>query len=222
MDNDTTQTKESHFNILKDFGEKKADILVGTQMIAKGHDFPSVTLVGILDADMSLYFADYRAGERTFQLITQVAGRSGRADDKGKVVLQTYSPQNTVLQTAIRYDYERFYKREIAIRQASYFPPYSTILRIMVESEDDAVAMSTLKSVFESAREVFSKYRQNFIYFDKMKSPLKRIKNKYRYQVLARIKGNNNEIKNEFYKIANENASKKVLCYLEINPSSMS
>ncbi|MBR2322039.1 MAG: primosomal protein N' [Clostridia bacterium] len=222
MDNDTTQTKESHFNILKDFGEKKADILVGTQMIAKGHDFPSVTLVGILDADMSLYFSDYRSGERTFQLITQVAGRSGRADDKGKVVLQTYSPQNTVLQTAIRYDYERFYKREIAIRQASYFPPFSDILRIMVESEDDAVAISTLKKVFESAREVYNDNRQHFIYFDKMKSPLKRIKNKYRYQVLARIKGNNDEIKGEFYKIANENLSKKVLCYLEINPSSMS
>ena len=88
MDNDTTSGKEGHFKILKDFAEKKADILVGTQMVAKGHDFPAVTLVGILDADMSLYFSDYRSGERTYQLITQVAGRSGRADKKGKVVLQ--------------------------------------------------------------------------------------------------------------------------------------
>ncbi len=222
MDNDTTQTKESHFNILKDFGEKKADILVGTQMIAKGHDFPSVTLVGILDADMSLYFSDYRSGERTFQLITQVAGRSGRADDKGKVVLQTYSPQNPVLLTATSYDYERFYKREIAIRQASYFPPFAEILRIMVESEEEDIAISTLKTVYESTREIFLRFRADFIYFDKMKSPVKRIKNKYRYQILARIKSNHKEIKDEFYKIANQNTTKKALCYLEINPSSMS
>lgn len=222
MDNDTTQTKESHFEILKQFGDKKADILVGTQMIAKGHDFPSVTLVGILDADMSLYFSDYRSGERTFQLITQVAGRSGRADDKGKVVLQTYSPQNSVLQTAMSYDYERFYKREIAVRQASYFPPFSKVLRIMVESEDDTKAIEVLKSVFESARQVFSNYRQDFIYFDKMKSPVKRIKNKYRYQVLARIKSNYDIINGEFYDIASKNNTKKVLCYLEINPSNMS
>ncbi len=222
MDNDTTQTKESHFKILKEFSDKKADILVGTQMIAKGHDFPLVTLVGILDADMSLYFSDYRSGERTFQLITQVAGRSGRADDKGKVVLQTYSPKNSVLATAIDYDYERFYKREIAVRKASYFPPYSDILRIMVESEDDETAVSTLKKVFEASKEVYSKYRDSFIYFDKMKSPVKRIKNKYRYQVLARIKDNDKLIKDEFYKIANECSSRKAYCYLEVNPSSMS
>ncbi len=222
MDNDTTQTKEGHFKILKEFGEKKADILVGTQMIAKGHDFPSVTLVGILDADMSLHFSDYRAGERTFQLITQVAGRSGRAGDKGKVVLQTYSPENPVISTAINYDYERFFKRESAVRKASYFPPYSDVLRIMVESEDDELAIKTLKSVYESAKKVYEKHRDSFIYFDKMKSPVKRIKNKYRYQVLARIKNNFKEIEDEFYEIANSNQSRKVLCYNEVNPSSIS
>ncbi|MBP5466289.1 MAG: primosomal protein N', partial [Clostridia bacterium] len=97
MDRDTTQTKEGHFKILNQFAQRNADILVGTQMIAKGHDFPFVTLVGILDADMSLHFSDFRSAERTFQLITQVAGRSGRADEAGKVVLQTYQPENHVL-----------------------------------------------------------------------------------------------------------------------------
>ncbi|MDE6850102.1 MAG: primosomal protein N', partial [Clostridia bacterium] len=101
MDNDTVSGRDGHYKILKQFSEKKADILVGTQMIAKGHDFPAVTLVGILDADMSLHFSDYRSGERTFQLITQVAGRSGRAGDKGKVVLQTYSPENYILRYAV-------------------------------------------------------------------------------------------------------------------------
>ena len=191
-------------------------------MIAKGHDFPSVTLVGILDADMSLYFSDYRAGERTFQLITQVSGRSGRADDKGKVVLQTYSPSNPVLTTAIRYDYDRFFEREIAVRKASGFPPYSSILRIMVESESEELAINALKTVFEKSKCVFDNYRNAFIYFDKMKSPVKRINNKYRYQVLARITKNYKEIESEFSKIAGESATKKVLCYLEVNPSSIS
>ena len=96
MDNDTTSGKEGHYKILKAFSERQADILVGTQMIAKGHDFPAVTLVGILDADMSLHFSDYRSGERTFQLVTQVSGRSGRAEEQGKVVLQTYDPENYI------------------------------------------------------------------------------------------------------------------------------
>ena len=222
MDNDTTQNKEGHFKILKEFSEKKADILVGTQMVAKGHDFPSVTLVGILDADMSLYFSDYRSGERTFQLVTQVAGRSGRAGDSGKVVLQTYSPKNPVLQSSVSYDYENFFKRECMVRKASYFPPFSHILRLMVESEEEDLAISTLKSAFERAREVYSEYQPSFIYFDKMKSPVKKIKNKYRFQILARIKDNYQEIENEFYKIANGLTSRKVLCYLEVNPSSTS
>nr|MDE7454002.1 primosomal protein N' [Clostridia bacterium] len=103
MDNDTVSGKDGHYKILNKFAKKEADILVGTQMIAKGHDFPSVTLVGILDADMSLNFSDYRSGERTFQLITQVSGRSGRADDKGKVVLQTCAPENYILRYAVDY-----------------------------------------------------------------------------------------------------------------------
>lgn len=222
MDNDTTQNKEAHFRILKEFADKKADILVGTQMIAKGHDFGGVTLVGILDADMSLYFSDYRAGERTFQLITQVAGRSGRAERKGKAVLQTFSPQNTVLRFAARYDYEGFYNYESAIRKAAGFPPYSDILRIMVESDDDKKGMETLKNVFFACREVYNEHRGDFAYFDKMKSPVKRIKNKFRYQVLARVLTDRETIERKFYEIADGNTSRNAFCYLEINPSSMS
>lgn len=96
MDNDTTARKDSYFKILSAFGNKEADVLVGTQMIAKGHDFGNVTLVGILEADAALYFSDYRSSERTFQLITQVAGRAGRADKKGRVILQTYAPKHYV------------------------------------------------------------------------------------------------------------------------------
>ncbi len=221
MDNDTTQSKEGHYKILKEFGERKADILVGTQMIAKGHDFPSVTLVGILDADMSLYFSDFRASERTFQLITQVSGRSGRADDKGKVVLQTYSPKNTVLSFATRYNYEGFFSYENMIRKASHFPPYADIVRVMVESSDEKKAIEALKGVFFACKEVYDKYQRSFVYFDKMKSPIKRVKNKYRYQVLARVVSNRQEIEDEFYEISIKYNKGLVTSYVEVNPSSM-
>ena len=149
MDNDTTQNKEGHLKILEQFSRHEADILVGTQMIAKGHDFPSVTLVGILDADMSLFFSDYRSGERTFQLITQVAGRSGRAGDKGVVVLQTYNPDNPVLRFATKYDYEGFFEREISLRKTTSYPPYATIVRVMVESDDEEKGVEALRKVYE-------------------------------------------------------------------------
>lgn len=222
MDNDTTQNKESHLKILKDFGERKADILVGTQMIAKGHDFPYVTLVGILDADMSLYFSDYRSAERTFQLITQVAGRSGRADKAGKVVLQTFSPRHPVLSYAINYDYKGFFNKECATRKATHFPPFADIIRVMVESDDDKAALETLKKVYYECKAVYDKNQMCFVYFNKMRSPVKRIKNKYRYQILARVCENNAKIADCFYEISNNNTSKNVLCYTEINPSSMS
>ncbi|MBO5712576.1 MAG: primosomal protein N' [Clostridia bacterium] len=221
MDNDTTQNKEGHHKILKEFGEKKADILVGTQMIAKGHDFPSVTLVGILDADMSLYFSDYRSTERTFQLITQVAGRCGRANKPGKVVLQTFSPKHPVLNLATNYDYKGFFEKEKSLRMATHFPPFADVVRIMVESSDDKLALEVLKTVYFSCKEVYDKNYNFFVYFNKMKSPVKRMKNKYRYQVLARINGNNRQIIDEFYEISAKNTTKQVLCYLEVNPSSL-
>ena len=111
MDNDTTQTKNAHSNILSQFGATKPSILVGTQMVAKGHDFPEVNLVGILDADLSLFFNDYKATEKTYALVTQVAGRAGRSKIEGKVVLQTYFPRNYVYKYAANYDYKGFYNK---------------------------------------------------------------------------------------------------------------
>ena len=221
MDNDTTSGKEGHFKILKDFAEKKADILVGTQMVAKGHDFPAVTLVGILDADMSLYFSDYRSGERTYQLITQVAGRSGRADKKGKVVLQTYNPDNEVLRFAINYDYVGFFEREKAVRKSTNFPPYSLVLRIMVEADDDKNAMEGLKEVYFRVKEVYERERDKFTFFNKMKCPVKRIKNKYRYEILMRIPPDDKRLKDEIYDLALKDKRQGVLTYVEENPSNL-
>ncbi len=220
MDNDTTSGKEGHYKILKAFQEKQADILVGTQMIAKGHDFPSVTLVGILDADMSLHFADYRSRERTFQLLTQVAGRSGRAEEKGKVVLQTFDPENDVLRFATAYDYEGFYANEISLRAAMAFPPFSKIVRVLVTAEEDKKALEGLREVFFGLKELYEQNADKFLFFDKMRSPIKRLQNKFRYQVLMRL--SDTSVLPQIYALCAETRSRDVLITVEENPSSMS
>lgn len=222
MDNDTTQNKEGHLKILEQFSRHEADILVGTQMIAKGHDFPSVTLVGILDADMSLFFSDYRSGERTFQLITQVAGRSGRAGDKGVVVLQTYNPDNPVLRFATKYDYEGFFEREISLRKTTSYPPYATIVRVMVESDDEEKGVEALRKVYEGLSALRERESDAFLFFNKMKSPIKRLKNKFRFQVLMRIDYKREDVLNQIYELSLPVSDKNALVYVEINPGNLS
>ena len=220
MDNDTVTGKDGHYKILSAFARREADILVGTQMIAKGHDFPSVTLVGILDADMSLHFSDYRSGERTFQLITQVAGRSGRADEKGKVVLQTCSPENYILRYAVNYDYKGFFENEVKIRKATCFPPYSLICRVMVTAEEDAPALAVLKDVYFSIEALRNANPQEFIFFNKMHSPIKKIQGKVRYQVLMRLRSD--KLLSLIYDIAVRSSSADALAYVEENPVNLS
>ena len=220
MDNDTTSGKEGHYKILKTFAEKKADILVGTQMIAKGHDFPSVTLVGILDADMSLHFTDYRSGERTFQLITQVAGRSGRAEEKGKVVLQTFDPENDVLRFATSYDYEGFYENEISLRAAMAFPPFSKIVRVLVTGEDDKKCLEALREVYVGLEKLYTDNMDKFLFFNKMRAPIKRIQNKYRYQVLMRL--SDTSVLPKIYDICAEARTRDALVSVEENPTNLS
>ncbi len=221
MDRDTTQNKEGHFKILTEFAERKADILVGTQMIAKGHDFPSVTLVGILDADMSLHFSDYRSGERTFQLLTQVAGRSGRAQEPGKVVLQTYSPDNAVLQQAIRYDYENFYRREISVRKATAFPPFTNIVRVLIKSSVDDDALNATKQIYTEIQTIYNENKDDFRFIGCMKAPLKRLENQFRYQVLMRITAEKREIIDQIFNVADKYKTRTISVNLEINPNNL-
>ncbi len=220
MDNDTTSGKEGHLRILKQFEKREADILVGTQMVAKGHDFPSVTLVGILDADMSLHFPDYRSGERTFQLVTQVAGRSGRASEKGEVVLQTYDPENYILRFASRYDYLGFYDYEINLRAAGMFPPFAKIVRVMVVGSDDTEALDALKETYEGLQRVYAQYAEEFLFFNKMHAPIKRIQNKFRYQVLMRVLSG--APLKEIYAVCANVKRKNTLVYVEENPGNLS
>lgn len=137
MDADTTAGKSGHSRILSAFSHEEADILIGTQMIVKGHDFPKVTLVGVLAADISLYAPDYRAAERTFDLLTQAAGRAGRSRRPGEVVIQTYMPEHYAVESAAAQDYERFYRQEIAYRRLMHYPPAGGLLSVLFSDKDE-------------------------------------------------------------------------------------
>ncbi len=149
MDMDTTRTKDGHEKILEAFAGEEADILIGTQMIVKGHDFPNVTLVGILAADLSLYANDYRAAERTFQLLTQAAGRAGRGKSKGEVVIQTYSPEHYSIKMAAAQDYEGFYESEMEYRMLMGYPPTEQLLAVLLTGPDEAVLETAAKYLRE-------------------------------------------------------------------------
>ncbi|MGI6701508.1 MAG: replication restart helicase PriA [Christensenellales bacterium] len=222
MDNDTTRTKNAYYDILDEFSKKKASILVGTQMIAKGHDFPEVTVVGILDADMSLYFSDYLSAERTFQLVTQVAGRAGRSLKAGKVYLQTYAPAHYIFNFAKRYDYKGFYEKEANIRKVTNFPPFTKIIRALITARDEIDALNLTKAVYLPVKELSKEYESEFIYLQAMHCPVKRIKNKYRFQVMIRIKRDKeDEIINRIYNITDSIRSNKATVFVETNPQNI-
>lgn len=220
MDNDTTTTKESHKNILSDFRKGKADVLVGTQMIAKGHDFENVTLVGILDADMSLHFSDFRAGERTFSLLTQVAGRAGRGEKVGKVILQTNSPRHHILHLALDGDYKSLYESEINIRAVSQFPPFCDIIRIMCYSKNHQKARELGRELYKKVRDLKTQNESEFLYMNGMQSPIFQLQGYYRFQVIARVKVGSPVIE-KMYEIISQNKQKDVVTYVEINPNNM-
>ena len=223
MDNDNTRTKDAHHKILSEFANTPSSILVGTQMIAKGHDFPLVTLVGIVDADMSLHFADFRASERAFSLITQVAGRAGRAEYEGKVVLQTYMPKNYTYRCAVNYDYKSFFKHELNIRDVTKFPPFVTILRILISGDDENKVISKTKEYVDKLGEIRHKYHDDFVYFSAMKCPVKRIQNKFRYQILMRVlQKDYTTIRDLVYNIDKSLKQKDIISFVEVNPQNLS
>jgi len=184
MDMDTTSTKDGHQKILQTFQEGKIDILIGTQMIAKGLDFPNVTLVGVISADTSLNLPDFRSGERTFNLLTQVAGRSGRGPLGGNVVIQTYLPEHQSIQAAQTHDYIQFYQEEIDQRRHLKYPPFSHSASILMRCRDEKVLIENAHQLFE----VFSRFQiETFIDVQirgPAPAPLSKIKNQYRWHFL--------------------------------------
>ena len=223
MDNDTTRTKNAYQKILSAFGSTKPAILVGTQMIAKGHDFSDVTLVGIIDADQSLYHSDYKSTEKTFELITQMAGRAGRDKAEGKVILQTYAPRHYAYRYIANYDYKSFFEKELNIRKNTMFPPFTTILRLLFSSQNEEIVRETTKLCYTDIKQIQSEYLQDFVYLDAMKSPIGKIKNKIRYQILMRIKHEHeDDIIQKLYEICDKYENAKVSIFVEINPQNLS
>ncbi len=184
MDMDTTIKRHSYELILKDFADGKTDILIGTQMIAKGHDFPRVTLVGVIAADLSLNMDDFRAGEITFQLLTQVSGRAGRAELNGKVFIQTYNPESYVITLSKTQDYEKFYAQEIAMRQIMKYPPFSNIFIFLISGENE-------KSVIDCSYKLMSvlnyyNKKNNFELLGPTQARISKIKKSYRWKIIIK------------------------------------
>jgi primosomal protein N' (replication factor Y) (superfamily II helicase) len=185
MDVDTTGRKGAHERLLTDFRDGKADILLGTQMIAKGLDFPNITLVGVLSADTMLHLPDFRASEKTFQLLTQVSGRAGRHQLPGEVVIQTYTPEHYSIELAGRQDYDLFYQREMLIRKLHHYPPFYYLALITVSHENLIKVVSATEKIVNYVR---SQVSNKAVVLGPAASSIPRINNRYRYQCLIKYK----------------------------------
>ncbi|MDZ7721614.1 MAG: primosomal protein N' [candidate division KSB1 bacterium] len=179
MDVDTTRGRRAHDKVLARFASGQYPILLGTQMVAKGLDFPNVTLVGVISADTELLFPDFRSAERTFQLLTQVAGRAGRKDKLGQVIIQTFSPDHYSLQYAKKHDYDNFFKSELFDRRKLNYPPYSRVINVLFRGEDEAKVEQTAVRVAE-----YIPAHESFRMLGPAPAPLSRIQNNYRWQIL--------------------------------------
>lgn len=185
MDGDTTKGKDAYFKMYETFKNKEADILIGTQMISKGLDFKDVTLVGILAADLSLNLPDFRAQEKTFQLITQVAGRAGRGDKAGHVVVQSYTPENPAVVFSLRHDYAAFYNHEIAARAALGNPPFSRILHIVISAEEENRLREAMVAVSEKVKKKMEEY-DTIVVLGPSPCMIARIKKHHRHQMILK------------------------------------
>ncbi len=190
FDSDTTRTKGSHRTLLTRFANREADLLVGTQMLTKGLDLPQVTLVGVVAADGLLHLADYRASERAFQTLTQVAGRAGRGDDPGRVIVQTYSPEHPVIQAVQRHEYESFTEAELQQRAALNYPPYGRLILLRLSSTDPTVVQNTaqmLAVLLRPASESLDTAISSYEILGPAPAGILRVSNRYRWQILLKM-----------------------------------
>ena len=186
MDSDSTARKGTQERILAALERKEVDILVGTQMITKGHDFPAITLVGVISADTSLNMPDFRAAEKTFQMLTQVAGRGGRGDAAGRVIIQTFNPDHYALRHTQNHDYKSFYSDEMEFRKALQYPPYSYIINLRLSSARQEALLETAKEVAGQARKLALPYGNAIEIIGPSESPLARIRGEHRQQMLLK------------------------------------
>ena len=224
MDVDTTREKDAHARILNRFRSGEANLLIGTQMIAKGLDFPNVTLVGVVAADMTLNLPDYRSTERTFQLITQVAGRAGRAEKRGRVIVQTYEPDHYGIQLAARQDYRAFYHRESAFRRKALYPPFTVIARIVFSGKNAEKTRQAAETAEARLNEYLDAHgaRPDVVQMRAVEAPIKLLRGLTRWQVFLKMyfKGDLDGVTREMQAIA-DGAPPEVQAELEVNPSNM-
>lgn len=225
MDIDTVTKKNSHEDILNRFKNDNIDILIGTQMIVKGHHFPNVTLVGIVAADSSLNIDDYRAEERTFDIIVQVAGRAGREKDEGKVIVQTYNVDNYSIKCAQKQNYDLFYNSEIKLRERLKYPPFCDIIMIGISGTQENHVKESSKNIYEYIQKEIGKINIDDINIVKpMPAPIDKIKNRFRWRIIIKTNVNDliieslNKALSKFY---NENKNSNVRVIVDVNPTNM-
>lgn len=226
MDIDTVTKKNSHEDILNRFKNDRIDILIGTQMVVKGHDFPNVTLVGVIAADSSLNIDDYRAHERTFQTLTQVAGRAGRGKDKGKVIIQTYNPDTFCIQYAQKQDYKLFYDTEIHLRKQLRYPPFCDIILIGISSKSQKELETIANKIYEDLKEKIKTEKLQILLYKPVPAPIDRIKNKFRWRIIVKCKIDEkiiNSISDTMDKINSQNKNNKndTRIIVDVNPTNM-
>jgi len=223
MDSDSTGAKNAHTRILNSVASGEADILIGTQMVTKGHNFKDVTLVGILFAEQGLLLDDYRANERTFEMLVQVVGRAGRYEKSGRAVIQTYMPENQIIKYAVAQDYKKFYELEIRLRKAMVFPPFCDICSINIVSEFENEAVSAASKTGE----ILSAYLQGeyndvkLVIFGPFPAPIYRVNKSYRLRYIIKCKTNKRtkELLSRVLREIQKQATKKVSVSADVNPS---
>ena len=225
MDVDTTSGKASHQKILEQFEKEKTDILIGTQMVAKGLDFPDVTLVGVLAADLTLNLDDFRAGERTFDLVTQVCGRAGRGEKSGRALIQTYQPESHVLHYARQQDFGAFYEEEIELRRALSYPPFCDIFSVLLTGNNEQALSAYAARIANQLRmETLKNGGMNVEVLGPGPAALGKINNKYRYRILLKCEAND-EVRNMLCAMQKKHhqakESKWISLLVEANPNSM-
>lgn len=225
MDTDTTSTRESYDDLLTRFRAHEADILLGTQMVTKGHDFPDVTLVGVLLADMSLYLDDYRAGERTFAMLTQVIGRAGRGKKPGEAIIQTNNPDHEIIKLACAQDYDTFYSREIRLRRALTYPPFCDIVLMTVTSPDERAAVAAGAELAERLRKLLAGTYKDvpLIVFGPFEAPVYRVDGKYRIRMILKCKltARSREMLSRLRAEFSETARRGPVLAIDLNPTNI-
>ncbi len=220
LDRDTVRGRGGHVRILRDFENKKINLLIGTQMIAKGHDFPSVTLVGVISADRILCLPDFRASERTFQLITQVSGRAGRGEIPGSVIIQAYHSGHYAIQAAIRQDFQTFYEKEINFRRVMKYPPYSVIANIIIQSKNIVRGSDHARRISQLIKR-FSNGKVRVM--GPAVAPISRIRKNYRFQVVLKAKARKDikEALNRLLDLAEERGITTRNMIIDVDPVSL-